>query len=41
MKTYKKYKESVVEWIGAIPEHWKCTSYLFLISLCFRGGKKI
>lgn len=24
MKTYEKYKDSGVEWIGEIPEHWEC-----------------
>jgi len=23
MKTYPKYKESGIEWIGQIPEHWE------------------
>ena len=24
MKTYEKYKDSGIEWIGEIPEHWEC-----------------
>lgn len=24
MQRYEKYKDSVIEWIGEIPEHWEC-----------------
>jgi hypothetical protein len=23
MKPYPKYKDSVIEWLGEVPEHWK------------------
>ena len=31
MKTYPKYKDSGVEWLGEIPEHWdgRHKSFLF------------
>ncbi len=33
MKTYEKYKDSGVEWIGEIPEHWVVKRFSFLFSL--------
>ena len=33
MKRYDKYKESGVEWIGEIPEHWEMSKLKF-ISTC-------
>ena len=32
MKPYPKYKDSGVEWIGEIPEHWRCSRHKFLFS---------
>ena len=33
MKTYSKYKDSGVEWIGAIPEHWEVKRFKYLFTL--------
>lgn len=30
MKTYKKYKDSGIEWIGGIPEHWEVKRLKFV-----------
>ncbi len=27
MKQYEKYKDSGIEWIGNIPEHWTCDKF--------------
>jgi len=37
MKTYAKYKDSGIEWIGEIPEHWTSVS-LKWISKIYSGG---
>ncbi len=29
MRQYDSYKESGVQWIGKIPSHWKCTSFIY------------
>ena len=29
MKKYESYKETGIEWIGAIPEHWESTKLKF------------
>jgi len=31
MKKYEKYKDSGIEWIGEIPEHWKAVPMRFLL----------
>lgn len=36
MKTYEKYKDSGIEWIGAIPEHWEVKRFGFIFSF-YRG----
>lgn len=30
MKPYPKYKDSGVQWIGQVPEHWTCSRIKFL-----------
>ena len=30
MRTYEKYKESGIEWIGEIPEHWELTKLKYI-----------
>jgi type I restriction enzyme S subunit len=34
LKPYPHYKESGVEWLGQVPEHWKVTKY----SHCYKSG---
>ena len=31
MKPYPKYKDSDIEWIGEIPEHWKLSKFKYCI----------
>jgi len=38
MKTYEAYKESGVDWIGEIPEHWVITSLRFLTNYVKTGS---
>ena len=33
MKQYEKYKDSGIEWLGEIPEHWQCTQLKHLIEI--------
>lgn len=33
MQRYEKYKDSGIEWIGEIPEHWEVKRFSFLFSL--------
>jgi len=35
-KLYPKYKESGVEWLGEIPEHWKTIRYKYILNI-FQG----
>ncbi|MFM6039554.1 MAG: restriction endonuclease subunit S [Sphaerospermopsis kisseleviana] len=35
---YDKYKDSGVEWLGDIPEHWEVTRFKFLLSEPFKYG---
>lgn len=37
MKKYESYKESGIEWIGKIPEHWIVTRIKFMAKIC--GGQ--
>ena len=30
MKTYARYKDSGISWIGKIPEHWDKRKFLYL-----------
>ncbi|MGQ1890681.1 restriction endonuclease subunit S [Thermophagus sp. OGC60D27] len=32
MKKYEKYKDSGIEWIGEIPEHWQIVNFRYLIN---------
>lgn len=36
MKTYEKYKDSEIEWIGEIPEHWEVKRFGLIFSF-YRG----
>lgn len=38
MKTYEKYKNSGIEWLGDIPEHWKCTSIKHVLEIPITDG---
>ena len=39
--TYEVYKDSCVEWLGAIPEHWELLSNKFIFKLIkSQVGKK-
>ncbi len=33
-KPYPAYKESGVEWIGQVPEHWRCLRFKRLAVIC-------
>lgn len=37
MKPYEKYKDSGVEWIGDIPEHWKVIKFKYVTNLMTCG----
>lgn len=39
MKKYNKYKDSGIEWIGEIPEHWESIKLKYIISI--QSGKGI
>ena len=40
MKRYETYKDSGIEWLGEIPEHWKVVPLKFNLSLKARVGWK-
>ena len=33
MERYEKYKDSVVEWIGEIPEGWSCSRLKYQVTI--------
>jgi type I restriction enzyme, S subunit len=37
MKQYEKYKDSGIEWLGEIPEHWECVKFKRLAKI--KNGK--
>ena len=39
-KRYPKYKDSGVEWIGEIPEHWKKFRLKFLLASIESGNRE-
>ena len=38
IKKYKQYKDSGIEWIGEIPEHWKIAP---VRALCYLGRGRV
>ncbi len=40
MKTYPKYKDSGIEWIGEIPEHWEANKLKYIASVRLSGVDK-
>jgi len=32
MERYEKYKDSGIDWIGEIPEHWQSKKFKYLLS---------
>lgn len=38
MKTYEKYKDSGIEWIGEIPEHWEVKRLKWILSENLKYG---
>ena len=39
-KPYPAYKDSGIEWIGEVPEHWKVVSLLHLFNIKAGGDLK-
>ena len=38
MKQYPKYKESGIQWIGQVPEHWEVSKLKYVIESLKSGG---